>query len=1043
MTPTRFPLPVVADGKSVPLSAAAPAEAPLDEAQFAPNRTPGEHGYGRTYWRTLEEKAHGPDAILNRDREFAPGQLDVPTGFQRRDFLQLMGASLALAGITACTEKPVERILAYTKTPEGIAPGIPLHYATAVARDGIGTGLLVTSWEGRPTKVEGNPSHPGSRGTTGPAEQALLLQLYDPSRARVLKERAAGRSWHSFRESMSQRAAVWGPTAGANLHFLVEPSSSPTVLALRQEILGRFPKARIHAYASAPRDNVYEGARWAFGAPLEPHLDLERADVVLALDADFLEARSENLAAIRGFASRRDLKSPQGMNRLYVVEPRLSITGGMADHRLRARSSDVEGIALAVLAQLGKTVPALSRFASVSGPALPAETMKWVKAVAKDLASKAGHSLVVAGERQSALTHAVAHAINASLGNTGTTVRFTEPVVDTSSGAASWQPLLEELRAGRVDTLVITATNPVFSAPADAGLAALLKRVPNVVYLGLYDDETGQLANWFVPAAHPFESWGDVRALDGTVSIVQPLIAPLYNGLTEIEVLEAFVDRGELKPYEAVRANWKAKGTSDFDSQWETWLSTGVVPHTQNPFASPVLRADSVAQLAAAAKPIPPGLEINFVTDYKVFDGRWGQNAWLQELPDPVTKVVWDNVALMSEATASKLGLKTYDPMNDPVSRSFELVTLTVDGRSVEAPVVVQPGCADDTVTVQLGYGKQIVELYFEGEATKVVGFNASRIRTSAAPWFRTGLQVAPTGKSYTVVTTQTQPTAADRPVALMQTVEEFQKDPEAVEHRRPTAKQKGKANPSVQKPVDYSEQQYKWGMSVDMSRCTGCSACVVACQAENNIPVVGKEQAGKGRVMQWMRMDRYYTGTAEDPEVVNQPMLCQHCEAAPCEYVCPVNATVHSDEGLNDMVYNRCIGTRYCSNNCPYKIRHFNYLHWTADRSEVERMIYNPDVTVRARGVMEKCTYCVQRIERARIVSRLENRTIRETELLTACQQACPAEAIVFGSLNDANSHVSQLHGDQRRFDVLHELNTRPRTAYLTKIKNPNPELA
>ncbi len=1039
MTPTRFPLPVVADGKSVSLSAPASSEAPHDEAQFAPQKTPGEHGYGRTYWRTLEEQALGPDAIRKPDREFAPGQLDVPTGFQRRDFLQLMGASLALAGLTACTEKPVERVLSYTKTPDGLAPGNPLHYATAYARDGIGTGLLVTSWEGRPTKVEGNPSHPGSRGTTGPAEQALLLQLYDPSRARVLKERSAGRAWHSFREAMAQRASAWSPTGGANLHFLVEPSSSPTVLALRQEILARFPKAQIHAYASAPRDNIYEGARWAFGAALEPHLDLERADVILSLDADFLEARSENLAATRGFAARRDLKSPAGMNRLYMVEPRLSITGGMADHRLPVRSSDIEGIALAVLAQLGKSTPALSRFASVPGPNLSAETARWVKAVAKDLASRAGHSLVVAGERQSPLTHAVAHAINASLGNIGTTVRFTQPVVDTSAGPAALQPLLEELRAGRVDTLVITANNPVFSAPADAALGAALKRTANVVYLGQYDDETGQLANWFVPAAHPFESWGDVRALDGTVSIVQPLIAPLYNGLTEIEVLEAFVDRPELKPYEAVRATWKAKGLSaDFESAWETWLSSGVIPQTQSPYASPVLRAEAVAQMAAAAKPVSAGLEVNFVTDYKVFDGRYGQNAWLQELPDPVTKVVWDNVAMLSEATAAKLGVKSYDPL----SHKYDLVTLTVDGRSVEAPALVQPGCADDTVTVALGYGKQVVELYFEKNVPEVVGFNASHIRTAAAPWFRTGLQLLTSGKTYMVATTQTQPTAAGRPVALMQTVEEFQKDPEAVEHRRPMGKLKGTALPTVQKPVDYSEQQYKWGMSVDMSRCTGCSACVVACQAENNIPVVGKVQAANGRVMQWMRMDRYYSGTSAEPEVVNQPMLCQHCEAAPCEYVCPVNATVHSDEGLNDMVYNRCIGTRYCSNNCPYKVRHFNYLHWTGDRSEMERMIYNPDVTVRARGVMEKCTYCVQRIERARIVSRLENRTIRETELLTACQQACPAEAIVFGSLNDPNSRVTQLHGDQRRFDVLHDLNTRPRTAYLTKIKNPNPEL-
>ena len=1038
MTPTRFPLPVIADAASAaPSPAAPPAEAP-DEASFAPGRTPGEHGYGRTYWRSLEERLGGGPRPGEAEAEFAPGALDVPTGFQRRDFLQLMGASVALAGITACTEKPVERVLAYTRAPEGLAPGNPLHYATGHARDGIGTGLLVTAWEGRPTKVEGNPSHPSSKGATGPAEQALLLQLYDPSRARVLKERAAGRSWRSFREAMNLRAASWNANGGSGLRFLVEPSTSPTVRALRQEILQRFPQARIHPYASAPRDNVYEGTRLTFGSPLEPHLEVERADVILSLDADFLEARSENLVSSRGFAARRDPKHAAGMNRLYVVEPRLSITGGMADHRLPARSSDIEGLAVAVAAELGKTVPALSRF--VAPAPLPAATQRWVRAVARDLASRAGRSLVVAGERQSPLTHAVGHAINAALGNVGTTLRYTEPVVDTVSGRASWQPLVDDLRAGRVDTLVITASNPVYSAPADVELGALLRRVPNVVYLGLYDDETGRAANWFIPAAHPLESWGDVRALDGTATIVQPLISPLYGGLTEIEVLEAFVDRGERKPHDAVRAGWRARGLApDFETAWETWLSSGVVPGTRSPVVSPVLRADAVAQMAAAVKPAPSGLELNFVTDYKVFDGRWGQNTWLQELPDPVTKVVWDNVALMSEATAAKHGIKRYDP----IALQCDLVSLTIDGRSVEVPVFVQPGCADDTVTLALGYGKQIVELYFEADTPRVVGFDAGRLRTSAAPWFRTGLLLTRTGRTFRVVTTQTQNTTLGRPVALMQTREEFEKAPEAVDYRRPSAALRGRALPTVQKPVDYSLQQYKWGMSVDMSRCTGCSACVVACQAENNIPVVGKDQVARGRVMQWLRMDRYYSGDPANPEVVQQPMLCQHCEAAPCEYVCPVNATVHSDEGLNDMVYNRCIGTRYCSNNCPYKVRHFNYLHWTADRSQVERMIYNPDVTVRARGVMEKCTYCVQRIERARIVSRLENRVIVESELLTACQQVCPTEAIVFGSLNDPKARVTRLHGDPRRFDVLHDLNTRPRTAYLTKIKNPNPELA
>ena len=1032
MTTHRFPLPVL--GPSAPVEPQA-VDLP-DEASFAPGRQPGsEHGYGRSYWRSVEEQLHGEAALPHRDQEFPPGAFDVPKGFARRDFLQLMGASVALAGLTACTEKPVERILAFNKAPDGMVPGNPQHYATAVVQNGLALGILATSWEGRPVKVEGNPTHPVSRGSTGPHAQAELASLYDPFRARVLKERGAGRSWRGFRESTRIRAAAWERDGGAGLRFLAGPNSSLLIGSLREAISQRFPKARFHSWSATPRDSIYEGTTLAFGRALEPNYAVEKADVILSLDADFLEARPETVDQNLGFANRREPKHPKGMNRLYVVEPRFSITGGMADHRLRLRSADIEAFTLALAAELGKSVPALSGFRSPT--TFDGERAKFVAAVAKDLAGKRGAALVIPGERQTALTHAVAQAINASLGAIGATVTFTEPaVLDTASGRAGWQSLVDELRAGKVDTLVITAWNPVFTAPGDVDLPGLLKRVPNAIYLGLHDDETSREVNWFLPAAHPFESWGDARSREGTLSIVQPLIQPLFGGISEAELLGTFL-ADETKPYDRLKALHASRAKADFDSEWETWLASGVVPGTASPVVTPSFQGDRVRAAASQAKRAPAGLELNLVHDYKLVDGRYGLNSWLQELPDPITKVTWDNVAQFSPAQAERLGLKNGD-----------LVTLSVFGRSVEVPAWVQPGHADDAVTVSIGYGRKQHTLGVkDADEPVVVGHDVYPLRSAASPWFLTGLEVKKTGRKYSISTTQVHNVTEGRPIALMQSLEEFEKHPEAVEQRSPAKlpggkELEGRLLPSVQPGIDYGKLQYKWAMAVDMSRCTGCSACVIACQAENNIPVVGKYQVGRGREMQWIRMDRYYSGPMESPEMVTQPMFCQHCETAPCEYVCPVNATVHSDEGLNDMVYNRCIGTRYCSNNCPYKIRHFNYLHWTQDKSQVEKMLMNPDVTVRARGVMEKCTYCVQRIERTRIASRLENRTIGDTELKTACQQVCPTNALTFGSLHDPKTQVSQRHADPRRFDVLHELNTRPRTVYLTKIKNPNPEL-
>ena len=1030
MTTPRFPLPVLGQGAPVEPEA---VDIP-DEASLAPGREPGsEHGYGRTYWRSLEERLHGETALPHRDQEFPPGAFDAPKGFARRDFLQLMGASVALAGLTACTEKPVEKLVTYTKVPDGLVPGNPLHYATAVVQNGIALGILTTSWEGRPVKVEGNPSHPVSRGTTGPHAQAELATLYDPFRSRVLKERGAGRSWRGFREATRVRATALEKDGGAGLRFLGGPTSSPLLGSLRDSIQQRFPKAKFHAWSATPRDSVYDGTALAFGKALEPHYAVEKADVIVSLDADFLEARPDTVDQNLGFANRREPSHPSGMNRLYVVEPRFSITGGMADNRLKLRSADMEGFALALAAELGKSVPALSGIRSPA--ALSGERAKFVAAVAKDLAARKSKTLVMAGERQTALTHAVAHAINAALGAVGTTVTFTEPaVLDTATGRAGWQPLIDELRAGKVDTLVITAWNPAFTAPGDVDLVGLLKNVPNAVYLGLHDDETSRLVNWFLPAAHPFEAWGDARSREGTLSIVQPLIQPLFGGISEAELLISFLT-DDAKPYDRLKALHASKAKNDFDSDWETWLAAGVVPNSASAAVTPTLQGEKVRAAAGQARPAPAGLELDVVHDYKILDGRYALNSWLQELPDPITKITWDNVAQVGPGYAKQQGIEVGD-----------LLLLTVSGRSVEVPAWVQPGHSDEAITVSVGYGRKQHTLGVkDADEPIVVGHDVYPLRSAANPWF-SPVEVKKTGRKYPLSYTQVHSSTEGRPIALMQSVEEFEKHPEAVELRPPVKKGnkelEGNELASVMPAIDYSKQQYKWAMSVDMSRCTGCTACVVACQAENNIPVVGKYQVGRGREMQWIRMDRYYSGPAESPEMVNQPMFCQHCETAPCEYVCPVNATVHSDEGLNDMVYNRCIGTRYCSNNCPYKVRHFNYLHWTQDKSQVEKMLMNPDVTVRARGVMEKCTYCVQRIERTRIVARIENRTIGDDELKTACQQACPTNALTFGSLHDPRTKVSLRHADPRRFDVLHELNTRPRTVYLTKIKNPNPEL-
>jgi Fe-S-cluster-containing dehydrogenase component len=967
----------------------------------------------RAQWRSLAERERG----VAREAEFPPGA-DQIGGTSRREFVQLLGATLAFAGASGCLKQPREQMLPYTRQPEEIVPGRPLHYATASRLGGRAVGLLVTAFEGRPTKVEGNPEHPSSLGATGVFEQGSILQLYDPQRASVLQLKGAPRSWREFLAAQLQKGnALRAKDGGAGLRFLLEPNSSPLVADLRARIAKLFPNARFFSYTAVSDAQAAQGARIAFGTSLETSFDLRKARVIACLDADPLYPWPGSIPAMRAWAEKRE-PGPD-MNRLYAVECNLTVTGMNADHRLPAAPSQLASVAMALAARLASSIEALRPFAVLGAKArLGPDQQRFVDALAKDLASAGRAGVVMTGPRAAPAVQALVHAINSALGSE--CVEHRSPVLhDVDTGPEALRQLAEEMRRGAVDTLVVTAANPAFSAPYDLNFATALDGVPNVIYRGLYYDETSRRSSWFIPATHPLEEWGDARAHDGTITFVQPLIQPLFNGVTEAQLLSAFLGEGDKTTYTQLREYWRG-ARADADASWEKWISDGFIRGSATPAQSPRVRTDAVvAAVQTVRSEGRPGLELNVVPDYRIYDGRFANNVWLQELPDPVTKLTWDNAALMSPATARQLGVANRD-----------LVDLGMMGAPVRAPILIAPGHADGAVTIAIGYGRTGTELNAAG-----VGFDIAPLRRSDSPWSARGLTVTRLGRKHALALTQEHWSMEGRDPALDFDLQEFKHELERIEEKRtPKA--------TMHTPWDYSKQTYKWGMAIDLARCTGCSACMVACQSENNVPVVGKGNVDKSREMHWLRIDRYFSGSESAPRATPQPMLCQHCETAPCEYVCPVNATVHSDEGLNEMVYNRCIGTRYCSNNCPYKVRRFNYFNYTYDTSDVEKLHMNPDVTVRSRGVMEKCTYCVQRIERARIDSRVQDRPIAESELQTACQQACPSRAIVFGNLHDKGHAVTKRHADERHYYVLDDLGTRPRTAYLARVRNPNPEL-
>ncbi|MBP8273322.1 MAG: TAT-variant-translocated molybdopterin oxidoreductase [Acidobacteria bacterium] len=983
---------------------------------------------GKAYWRSLEELSDSPEFndYLHREFPVQASEFSDPAG--RRTFLKLMGASLALAGVGACTRQPAQKLIPYVRQPEDLIPGRPMFFATSMPMGGYAYPLLAENHMGRPTKLEGNPEHPASLGATDLFGQASILNLYDPDRSRTIMSKGEVKTWSGFMAVLQNTLNTQRGIMGQGLRILTEPISSPSLVEQIQQLLTDFPEARWHQWD--PVFGTVQGGTVDF----TPIYALKDADVIVSLDADFLGAGAGQLRYSKDFGSRRKIGTPKDeQNRLYVAEPVPTITGAKAEHRIAVQAHSVHTLATAIAAAVG--------VAGVSAGSLPEHVAAFAKAAAADLMAHRGKCVVVAGDRQPAGVQILARAINEALGNAGHTVHYTTPITASpADGAASITELVTAMNEGKVDMLLIVDTNPVFTAPANLKFADALQRVTTRMHLGLYYDDTAQQCHWHVPAAHYLESWGDALAFDGTVTLMQPLIAPIYDGRSAIEVIASINGQLGRSSFELVQEYWQrafeGSTTAKFNIKdrtgapfataaafWRHALHDGFIASTSYLTEGAVVPpAPAIAAMPAAPAAPAGAFEIVFRPDPTVLDGRFGNNGWMQELPKPLSKLTWDNVAYLSFSTAEKLGVKNED-----------VIEIACEGRKIQMPVWVMPGTAENTVAVHFGYGQTKL-----GRVANGVGVDAYPLRSSSAPWFVSGATITKTGAKYVLASTQTHFNMEGRNPVRVVTAEEYAHEPkESVEKLGAEVPAK---DMTLYTPFEYNG--YKWGMAIDLNACTGCAVCIVACVAENNIAVIGKEQIKKAREMHWLRVDTYFEGSPDAPAMYSQPVPCMQCENAPCEQVCPVGATVHSDEGLNDMVYNRCVGTRYCSNNCPYKVRRFNFLLYSDFTTEEIKAQRNPDVTIRSRGVMEKCTYCTQRISHARIDAKTEGRDIKDGEIVTACQQACPSDAIVFGNLNDPNSQVSKLKAQERNYGLLEDLNTRPRTTYLAVVRNPNPAL-
>lgn len=983
------------------------------------------------YWRSLEELAGTKEFQEQLHREFPKGASEWLDPVSRRGFLKLMGASVALAGLTGCIKQPLEPIVPYVRQPDNIVLGKPMFYATAMTLGGYGRPVLVRNNEGRPSKIEGNPEHPVSMGGSDVFSQASVLDLYDPDRLQTLLFEGEIKTWPGFLGGVRGQIAAQQAVQGAGLRILTQTVGSPTLASQINAMLKRFPGAKWYQWDPVNRGNVYAGAQMAFGQPVETQYRLTEADVIVSLDANFLSSEFSGFTRYaREFSSRRRPESTPAsrpfttvnytpfpdrqINRFYAIESTPTNTGAKADHRIGIKFGDVEKYARILATAVGVNAG--------GGSANNDDDGKFLAAVAKDLQAHRGSSVIIAGDEQPPVVHALAHAMNEALGNVGKTVVYTDPVIaNPTDQLAGLKELVSDMWSGQVDMLVITGANPVYDAPIDLNFAGAMQKVPLRIYHGTHSNETAAYCGWVVNATHYLEEWSDVRAADGSVSIVQPLIAPLYGGKSVHELFNALGTQPELSGYDTVRGYWQTQVQGgNFEAWWQKTVHDGFAANSA--FAPRTVRlTTSFAPPAQnAAQQDKDAVEIIFRPDPSIYDGRFANNTWLQELHKPMTKVVWDNPLLVSPKTAAKLKLDQQD-----------VVEIQNASQKVEAAVWVQPGHPDDSVTMYLGYGRQRA-----GRAGSGMGFNAYMVRQSTQLYSVPSVKLRKTGRTYPLVTTQGFQSMEGRHIVREATLDEYRKDPGFA------LRVEKEPDPAETLYPNFEYTGYAWGMAIDQNACVGCNACVIACQSENNIPVVGKSEVARGRHMHWLRVDTYYKGSPANPQVYFQPVPCMHCENAPCELVCPVAATVHGTEGLNEMIYNRCVGTRYCSNNCPYKVRRFNFLLFQDWNTPQYKMMRNPEVSIRSRGVMEKCTYCIQRIQHGRIDAEEKDRLIPDGSVQTACQQACPSDAIVFGNINDKNSRVVKLKENPRNYGLLADLNTRPRTTYLAVVTNPSPDV-
>jgi molybdopterin-containing oxidoreductase family iron-sulfur binding subunit len=1040
---------------------------------------------GPKYWRSLDQLAATPEFRQWAQREFPAGASQWDDPVSRRHFVKIMSASFLLAGLGSIgCRRPVENIYPFTKMPQEYVHGVPQYFATAMPTRRSAIPLVVKSNEGRPTKIEGNPDHPDSNGGTDHLAQASVLSLYDPDRAMRCARNGSDESRRAALDSLTALSKTLGD--GAGLAFLLEQSSSPSRARLQQAISEKFPKARWHVYEAIDLDLPRQAASLAYGAPVAPYFKLDEANVILSLDCDFIGSEENASNHIRRFAKGRHLNGKDdSMSRLYVVESLFTLTGANADHRLRVPPSMI----VPVLARLALNIlPSSAINQSLQELSAPAQAHdNWILPCAGDLKANSGKSLVMAGYRLPLAAHLLVVAMNDALGAVNHAVDLKQA---RSSEDGTIAELVGALNAGQVRTLVILGGNPAYNAPMETDWLLAQARAKTVVRLAYHEDETSWNKKWHpavqldLPAAHFLESWGDARTADGTLVPIQPLIEPLFGGLTELEVLAMIGGLSPSSPYDIVRQTFQEIAGGD-ENNWRKFLHDGFLAGSASPKADATYDPSALARALGQLKPPGPAptltkLDVVFFRDAKMDDGRHNNNGWLQELPDPITKLTWDNAVMLSPKTARELGVFTKRLAQGQKFFNYR-VNVELGKLAVSGPVWVQPGMADNTIGLAFGYGREKT-----GRVGHDAGFNVFPIRPGTDVYYASGAQLKNTQDlSYELADTQSHWHMEGRPVVREANLDQFRQQPGFAKSMRPEAPPV--IAPLYPNPLDEAKKlaMHQWGLSIDLNRCVGCSACMIACQSENNIPIVGKEMVGKSREMHWIRIDRYYAGPDEDPQAVTQPMLCQHCEAAPCESVCPVNATSHDDEGLNVMTYNRCVGTRYCSNNCPYKVRRFNFfdynrrplnhlyksplvmttdgewefMRWLKnpdkgnlpeDEWQLARLVKNPDVSVRMRGVMEKCTLCLQRIEQAKIAAKVKTRDSDHVRLSekegtvpkTACQQACPAEAIVFGDISDPDSSVSKAKSRERDYSVLEFLLTKPRCTYLAKVRNPNQEM-